>query len=359
MSINAVQFQAGLSMPDFFAAYGTEAKCYRALYRWRWPQGFRCPCCAGRARSRFKRGGAIYYQCSACRHQTSLIAGTMFQGTKLSLRTWMLALHLLTSTKTNMAALELMRHLGVNYKTAWRMKHKIMQVMAEREATRRLSGFVQIDDAYLGGERNGGKAGRGSENKQPFLIAVQTDASFTAPSFVVIEPVRSFDNAALTDWIARRLKPECEAYTDGLACFRRLEDAGHAHTTLDTGGGRAATEAAGARWVNVGAWQPQTRHQRRLPRHRAKQICETLSGRSGLPIQSQIPPARNAATTRHGDDALQALSGAGFAHGGQFSWLRDRANQDIFNLSISTYFPKIIEPVRILSILRMVLSTAE
>ncbi len=126
-----------------------------------------------------------------------------------------------------------------------------MQVMAEREAMRRLSGFVQIDDAYLGGERNGGKAGRGSENKQPFLIAVQTDASFTAPSFVVIEPVCSFDNAALTDWIARRLGPECEAYTDGLACFRRLEDAGHAHTTLDTGGGRAATEAAGARWVNV------------------------------------------------------------------------------------------------------------
>ncbi len=61
------------------------------------------------------------------------------------------------STTTNMAALELMRHLGVNYRTAWRMKHKIMQVMAERDATRRLSGFVQIDDAYLGGERNGGR----------------------------------------------------------------------------------------------------------------------------------------------------------------------------------------------------------
>ncbi len=76
----------------------------------------------------------------------------MFQGTKLSLRTWMLALHLLTSTKTNMAALELMRHLGVNYKTDWRMKHKIMQVMGEREATRKLAGYVQIDDAYLGGE---------------------------------------------------------------------------------------------------------------------------------------------------------------------------------------------------------------
>ncbi|MEA0718594.1 IS1595-like element ISXca4 family transposase, partial [Xanthomonas campestris] len=162
-----------------------------------------------------------------------------------------LALHLLTSTKTNMAALELMRHLGVNYKSAWRMKHKIMQVMAERESTRKLAGFVQIDDAYLGGERNGGKAGRGSENKQSFLIAVQTDDTFTAPRFVVIEPVRSFDNPSLQDWIARRLAPGCEVYTDGLACFRRLEDAGHAHTTLDTSGGRAATEATGARWVNV------------------------------------------------------------------------------------------------------------
>lgn len=164
---------------------------------------------------------------------------------------WLLALHLLTATKTNLAALELMRHLGVNYKTAWRMKHKIMQAMAEREEPRRLNGFVQIDDAYLGGERNGGKRGRGAEGKQPFVIAVQTDARFAAPSLAVIEPVRSFDNVSLEDWIARRLAPGCETYTDGLACFRRLEDAGHAHTTLDTGGGRAATEAPGARWVNV------------------------------------------------------------------------------------------------------------
>ncbi|KOR46899.1 transposase, partial [Xanthomonas oryzae] len=66
----------------------------------------------------------------------------MFQGTKLPLRTWMLALHLLTSTKSNMAALELMRHPCITCKSAWPMKHKIMQVMAEREATRPLSGFV-------------------------------------------------------------------------------------------------------------------------------------------------------------------------------------------------------------------------
>ena len=69
--------------------------------------------------------------------------------------------------------------------------------------------------------------------------------------YAVIEPIRAFDNASLDDWNARRLEPECEVYTDGLSCFRRLEEAGHAHTTLVTGGRRAATETSGARWVNT------------------------------------------------------------------------------------------------------------
>lgn len=251
MSINSVQFQPGLSMNEFILRYGTEAKCYRALYRWRWPKGFRCRACGERRRSRFRRGAQVYYQCRACRHQSTLTSGTLFAGSKLPLRTWMLAMHLLTSTKTNLAALELMRHLGVNYKTAWRIKHKILQAMTEREDARQLSGFVQIDDAYLGGEHTGGKPGRGSENKQPFVIAVETDQDLERPRFAVIEPVRAFDNASLKDWVARRLAPEAEAYTDGLACFRRIEDADHAHTVLETGGGRAATEVRGARWVNV------------------------------------------------------------------------------------------------------------
>ncbi len=251
MSINPVQFQRGLSMNEFIQRYGTEAKCYRALYRWRWPHGFRCPCCGERRRSRFRRGAQVYYQCRACRHQTTLTSGTLFAGSKLPLRTWMLAMHLLGSTKTNLAALELMRHLGVNYKTAWRIKHKIMEAMTEREESRRLAGFVQIDDAYLGGERTGGKSGRGSENKQAFVIAVETNAQLERPRFAVIEPVRSFDNASLKDWVERRLAPGAEAYTDGLACFRRIGDADHAHTVLATQGRRAATEVRGARWVNV------------------------------------------------------------------------------------------------------------
>lgn len=138
MAINPVQFQKGLSMVEFVAEYWTEAKCYRALYRSRWPHGFRCPECSNRSRSRFRRAGRMCYQCCACRHQTTLLSGTLFEGTKLALTTWFMAIDLLTSTKTNMAALELKRHLGVRYRTAWRLKHKIGYSAHEKPMFRRM-----------------------------------------------------------------------------------------------------------------------------------------------------------------------------------------------------------------------------
>lgn len=84
----------------------------------------------------------------------------------------MLALYLLTQNKSNLPAQELMRHLGVSYRTAWRLKHTLMQAMVERETGRRLGGPVQVDDANLDGECNGSKAGRASGNKRPFVIGV-------------------------------------------------------------------------------------------------------------------------------------------------------------------------------------------
>ncbi|KAB2900911.1 MAG: IS1595 family transposase [Dokdonella sp.] len=251
MAMNMIQFQAGLSMLEFVEQYGTEAKYRRALYRARWPKGFRCPACGDRRRSTFRRGAQVYYQCRACQHQTTLIAGTLFAATKLPLRTWFVAIYALTTTKTNVAALELMRQLGVCYRTAWRLKHKILKAMTDREESRQLAGFVQVDDAYLGGELSGGKPGRGSPNKQPFVIAVATDETLEHPTYAVIEPVRSFDNASILDWGKRRLAPDAEVYSDGLACFARVVDLDHAHTVLDVAGRRAATQARGARWVNV------------------------------------------------------------------------------------------------------------
>lgn len=250
MPMNRVQFQKGLSLPVFLQRYGTEAACERALLQARWPSGFECPRCQARRATTFERRGRTHWQCAACHHQTTLRAGTVFDHTRLPLTSWFMALYLLTQSKTNLAALELMRHLGVCYRTAWRLKHKLMQAMCSRESTRRLGGLVQIDDAYLGGERQGGKAGRGSENKRPLVIAVSTNHD-GHPGVGVFEPVQGFTKAALSAWFERRLTPEAEVYSDGLGAFRAAAELNHAHTVIEADDPRAACDVDGARWVNI------------------------------------------------------------------------------------------------------------
>ena len=160
MAINRVQFQKGLSMAEFMDQYGTEQKCHAALVASRWPDGFRCPQCGDARHGSFVRQARQYWQCRRCRHQSTVTAGTIFEATKLPLTRWFLAMHLLTQAKNNVSALELKRHLGVRYKAAWLMKHKLMRAMGAREAHKpKLEGRVEIDDAYLGGERSGGLNG--------------------------------------------------------------------------------------------------------------------------------------------------------------------------------------------------------
>ena len=130
MGINKVQFQKGLSMAQFMERYGTEEKCHAAAVALRWPDGFVCPECGETQHCRFERKGLTYWQCSACREQTTVMCGTIFEATKLPLTTWFLAMHLLTQAKNNVSALELTRHLGVRYKTAWLLKHKLMPTWA-------------------------------------------------------------------------------------------------------------------------------------------------------------------------------------------------------------------------------------
>ena len=161
MSRNAIQFQPGLSLVEFQARFGRDEQCVQALSRNRWPLGFDCPECGGH------RGHALttrpLMQCAVCRHQVSVTAGTIFHSTKLPLRVWFLAMHLLSQAKHSVSGLELSRQLGVSQTTAWSLKHKLMQVMMEREHGRRLHGRIEADDAYMWGA----SATRGSEATAP------------------------------------------------------------------------------------------------------------------------------------------------------------------------------------------------
>ena len=153
MARNAVQFQKGLSMAEFLRLYGTEDQCHAAVVAMRWPGGFVCPRCAGSVYSycQPKR----LFQCTACRLQTSARAGTIFHKSRTPLVKWFLAMHLMTSAKNDIAALELARQLDVKWDTAWLIKQKLMEVMKQRNSIYKLAGDVQVDDAYQGGEKAG------------------------------------------------------------------------------------------------------------------------------------------------------------------------------------------------------------
>src|ERR687885_1093326 len=163
----------GLSEAEFRERFGTEEACRKALFEMRWREGLTCPACGGRGFCELR--ARELFRCNRCKRQVRLTAGTVFQDTKLPLTTWFAAIYHLTQSKGGISSIELGRRLGVKQGTAWLVKHKLMRAMAAREAEKpKLSGRVEIDDAYLGGERSGGKRGRGAAGKTPFVAAVET-----------------------------------------------------------------------------------------------------------------------------------------------------------------------------------------
>jgi transposase-like protein len=244
-----IQFQKGMSLPEFLQCLGTEAACAEAVRRARWPNGFFCPACGGGAHCVIVSGARSLFQCHACHRQTSVTAGTLFGSTKLPLTKWFLAIFLISQAKTGLSALELKRHIGVSYPTAWLMHHKIMTAMAAREAEHRLSGTVQVDDAYLGGERAGGKPGRGSENKVPFVAAVSLNDEGN-PLYTKMTPVPSFTSDAISKWARSNLAPAADVLSDGLGCFAAVTDAGCTHR-VQIVGQRKPRDLPEFKWVNT------------------------------------------------------------------------------------------------------------
>ena len=248
--MNRIQFQAGMSLNQFLINYGDEAHCEAALENSRWPQGFQCPKCMTKDHSSYQRERVKVFQCRTCRTQTTLTEGTIFHSTKLPLTKWFQAMYFLSQTKNNVSILELRRLAGLSYPAAWRMKHKLMQVMYERETTTRLSGRVEIDDAYLGGENPGGKAGRESENKVPFIAAVQTNSQ-NHPLYVVFTQVKAFSNAEVKAWATRSLVPKTTVVSDGLWRFKAVTQAGCIQQREVVSKGRKSTDMGCFTWVNT------------------------------------------------------------------------------------------------------------
>lgn len=249
-AMNKVQFQAGMSLDVFLDRYGDEAKCERAVEKQRWPDGYTCLGCGHPGHYVVRHGRVKTFQCCECRAQVTLTSGTIFHGSKLPLTKWFQAMYFLTQSKNNVSALELKRVIGVCYRTAWRIKHKLLEVMARAESDRVLEGTVEVDDAYLGGANKGGKRGRGSENKVPFIAALELD-EFGRPKRAIFSPVATFSREEVGKWAQRHIASDSIVVSDGLECFSAVKKGGAGHMPITVGTKRNSTDMACFKWINT------------------------------------------------------------------------------------------------------------
>ena len=218
--------------------FATDEQCRAYLAALRWPEGFMCPRCGGRKAWPAQRGRLI---CAACRHQTTVTAGTIFQDSRLSLRLWCRALWHVTSQKNGASALGLQRVLGLgSYQTAWTVLHKLRRAMV-RPGRDKLSGRVEVDETQVGGVMLGRK-GRGIPSKSLVVIAAQEDGNRIGR----IRMARIADGSAehLRRFIQGAIVQGSCVHTDGWKPYQGLDQLGYPHEVSKLKGQQlsAATE---------------------------------------------------------------------------------------------------------------------
>lgn len=222
------------TLQEFDTWFLSEAACAAYLHRLRWPNGFICPACGGSSSWTTARG---LLRCATCQRQTSLVAGTVLEGTRKPLRTWFQAIWYVTNQKSGVSALGLQRVLGLgSYQTAWTWLHKLRRAMV-RPGRDRLRGIVEVDETYVGGVDEGA-SGRHTDDKAIVMIAVEL---LLPRGFgrVRLRQVPDASKASLIGFVKNVVEPGSTIHTDGLLAYRDLPDNGYSHTVKVISGSRS------------------------------------------------------------------------------------------------------------------------
>ena len=205
----------------------TEEQCRDYLYQLRWPNGFVCPKCKQAVKA-YLIGGTLF-KCSKCGHQTSVIAGTVFQDTRKSLRNWFTAIWWVTTQKNGASAAGLQQVLGLgSYQTAWTWLHKIRSAMVNPNRMK-LVGTIEVDECYIGGEEHEGKRGRGTGNKSIVVIGVELLEGKNQMGRVRMEVVADVSGDSLVGFIKENVEPGSTIITDGWSGFASVGTSGYIH----------------------------------------------------------------------------------------------------------------------------------
>jgi len=210
-----------MTFDEFISRFSTEEQCRGYLYQIRFRDGFCCPNCGG---DKSWKIGDVLYQCSNCGRQTSVTAGTIFQDTRKSIRTWFIAIWWITTQKNGASAQGLQQVLGLkSYQTAWTWLHKIRTAMVNPNRSR-LSGTVEVDETLIGGIAEG-KRGRGAENKVLVAVAVEYEEKKLGRCRMCI--IQDASSDSLHHFIMENIQTGSNLLTDGWNGYNGIEKKGY------------------------------------------------------------------------------------------------------------------------------------
>lgn len=193
----------------------SEDQATSQLEHLRWPDGAACPFCRLHQVTKLNGKRHGFYQCNRCRKQFTVRTGTIFERSHVPLSKWFQAVHLLCASKKGMSALQVSRMLGVTYKTAWFLCHRIRHALNQGDLAR-MTGTIEVDETYVGGIARNAKRGRGAPKKTPVVALVQRDGQ------VRTRVVESVSAKNLRSAILENVRREATIVTDEFSSYRGI-----------------------------------------------------------------------------------------------------------------------------------------
>lgn len=224
--------KTSITFQEFLDRYPNDEACLQHLFDVRFGQGHVCPKCNRKSNwFRFKAERA--YACQWCGHHIHPTAGTLFEDSRTPLKLWFYAFYLFTTSRHGVPAMELMRQLGVTYKTAWRMADLIRKHMAQIDDEWPLFGDVEVDETYVGG-RHPGVRGRGAAGKTVVFGMMQRKGQ------VMTKVVPDCKRKTLEPIIEENVLDGSTVHSDELHSYKGLGKKGFTHKTVNHGAGEYA-----------------------------------------------------------------------------------------------------------------------
>ncbi len=219
-----------LTITQLLKSFSDEGTCIRWLEQARWNGTLVCPHCHGRDSISPAQSKPFTYWHRGCRKHFTVKTGTVMHGSKTPTQNWIVTLYYVLTARKGVSALQLSKELGVQYRTAWYLLHRVREACASGEFT--LSNIVEVDETYIGGKAKNKhqdkkpKNLRGTEGKQAVFGMRQRGGKTMA------QPVPGTDRQTLVPMIARAVDPGSVLCTDDHGAYRDFDPATYYHDSV-------------------------------------------------------------------------------------------------------------------------------